>query len=422
MDTRNQSSSSRGATAVQLLVILVPVLFALMGFAVDLGQLYLSRGELKSAANAMALAAAQKLIGTDQAPTDATSAARFTLDNSTGFANKYNFGSLVIGQSNGTLNSEAPDPSYFTALQDALNATDTGGGGDSTSRHATVILTGETPLTFWSFLPLATDRKIAVRVKAVAGISAPLCTACGGEVFAVAALDPTDTTDFGFVANTKYTLGYNCSGVPTPTILVGTTRRIEYILLNRFDTGATMFADENTQLFRIGAQGLPGNANSAQACFSINASEQIWVDAAPLACNVNRVAPTVQAALCGLTTRFETSAPLICSSVPDIDTLSPAYTPDTDTSDITDYTQYTGNGRRVITLPVVDIVNPNGTMTVLGFRQFLVEPNQNTVDVNPADTDGRFGALYIGSPVPMKQGRFDGCQITSGPGKVVLHE
>ena len=412
----------RGATSVQILVILVPVLFAMMGFAIDLGQLYLSRGEIKAAANAMALASAQKLIGTDQAPSDATTAARFTLDNSTGFGNKYNFGSLVIGQSNGTLNSTAPDPSYFTTLQDALNSPDTGGGGDSTSRHASVILTGEVPLTFWNFLPLATDHKVSVTAKAVAGISAPLCTACSIEVFAVAALDSTDGIDFGFVPNTKYTLGYNCSGTPTPAVLPGTTRRIQYLLLNRFDTGAAVFADENTQLFRIGAQGLPGNTSSAQACFSVNASEQIWVDAAPLACNLNRVAPTVQAAACGLTTRFEATPPAICSSIPDIDTISSAYAPDTDTSDITDYTQYTGNGRRVITIPIVDVLIPTGAMTVLGFRQFLVEPNQNAIDLNPADANGRFAALYIGSPVPVKQGRFDGCQITAGPGKVVLHE
>ena len=56
-----QTCPERGATTIQLLVILVPVLFGFIGFAVDLGQLYLVRGELKVAANSMALAAAQKL-------------------------------------------------------------------------------------------------------------------------------------------------------------------------------------------------------------------------------------------------------------------------------------------------------------------------------------------------------------------------
>ena len=49
--------------SLQLLVILVPVIFGLMGFALDLGRLYLIRGELNQAANAMALAAAAQLNG-----------------------------------------------------------------------------------------------------------------------------------------------------------------------------------------------------------------------------------------------------------------------------------------------------------------------------------------------------------------------
>src|SRR5216684_4450619 len=100
---RRPALQERGVTTIQLLVILVPVLFGFIGFAVDLGQLYLIRGELKVAASSMALAAAQKLIGTDQAVTDATNAARLAIDDSSGFANKYNFGGLAIGQTNGFL-------------------------------------------------------------------------------------------------------------------------------------------------------------------------------------------------------------------------------------------------------------------------------------------------------------------------------
>ena len=410
--------------AVQLLVVLVPVLFGLIGFAIDLGTLYAIRGELKTAANAMALAAAQKLIGTGQATTDATAAAQLAIDNSTGFGNKYDFGGLVIGQSNGLLNSSVADPSFFATLQDALNSDPNGGGGGggADSRHVRVSITADAPLTFWRFLPLGTQGRTSVQATAVAGISAPLCVACGIEAFAIAAIDQSDTTDFGFVQGTTYTLGFNCTGGPAPANLAGTTARLPYIILNRLDPNATVFADENSQLFRISAAGLPGNTSSAQACFSINNAEQIWASAVPVACAANRVPPVVQSALCGLTTRFETSAPAICASVPDLDTLTTIYSPDTDATDITDYTAYTGNGRRVITVPIVDALNPAGTMTVLGFRQFLVQPNQNQVDVNPSDADGRFGALYIGSIVPVKQGRFDGCQAQAGPGKVVLHE
>ena len=64
--------------------MLVPVFFGLMGFALDLGRLYLIRGELNQAASAMALAAASQLIGTAAATDTATNIANQLLDDSTG--------------------------------------------------------------------------------------------------------------------------------------------------------------------------------------------------------------------------------------------------------------------------------------------------------------------------------------------------
>ena len=52
---------------MQVLVLMVPVFLGFMGFAIDLGRLYMARNELKTAANAMALAAAQRLNGTRRA-------------------------------------------------------------------------------------------------------------------------------------------------------------------------------------------------------------------------------------------------------------------------------------------------------------------------------------------------------------------
>jgi hypothetical protein len=127
-------------------------------------------------------------------------------------------------------------------------------------------------------------------------------------------------------------------------------------------------------------------------------------------------------AICGLSTRVGATAPSSCSIIPDYDTLASIYPPDTDSNQIDDYSSYTGNGRRVITIPIVDVLNPTGNMRVLGFRQFLVEPSQGQTNINPNDVDARFGAMYIGSVAPVRQGRFDGCQVSSGPGKVVLHQ
>lgn len=409
---------------MQLLVILVPVLFGLIGFALDLGQLYLVRGELQTAANAMAIAAAGQLIGTDTATDTANTYARLTLDNTLGFANKYYYGGLQIGQSNGTLNSTAPDPSYFDTYVNATAAQGAAGGAvtGSAARYAQVTLTAETPLTFWSFLSLAQDRKVSVAAQAVAGVSAPLCVACSIEPLAVAAIDQTDTTDFGFVLGTEYTFGYMCNGAPTPGLLTNGTQRVPYLILNRLDANASVFADEQSQLYRDGAGGLPGTTNSSQSCFTINNTELIWASATPPQCAAGSPGQSIVSLICGMTARFEATYPSACAGIADIDTMSSIFVQDTDASEIADYTQYQGNGRRVMTVSVVDTLSAANAMTVLGFRQFLIEPAPNGIDVNPSDANGRFNALYIGSVVPVKQGSFSGCQQTAGPGKVVLHQ
>src|SRR5258708_28459737 len=104
----------------QFLVVLVPVFFGMLGFAIDLGQLYLIRGELKTAANAMAMASAAKLIGTAQSTNDAIIAAQLSISPQNGAAaNKYNFGSLTIGDTSGFLTSAASDPGFYASAVDA---------------------------------------------------------------------------------------------------------------------------------------------------------------------------------------------------------------------------------------------------------------------------------------------------------------
>ncbi len=416
------SPREAGTVSLEMLVILVPVIFGLMGFAVDLGRLYLIRAELKTAASAMALAAAEKLIGTDAALDAATAAARSVLDSESGYGNRYNFGGTAIGGTSGFLASEAPDPVYYGAVADALESgesEETTAGG-ATAKYAKVTITAEAPLLFWSFLPLGIERKTAVRAQAVAGLSPPLCTACGIEPLAIAPLDAEDTTHFGYTLNTKYTLAYLCAGQPAPTALAGSM--VQYLLLNRYNPEATVFADDSTQLYRIGAQGLPGSTDPALGCVKVNSEEGevVWESGAPLACNQNAPA-AVTSLLCGLWTRFDAAVPEACGSIAEVDALQ-AYQADTDISDLEDYAAYIGNARRVITVAIVESLSGSGSMTVLGFRQFLVEPNPNGVNINPSDADGRFVALYIGSVVPLQQGRFDGCQVAAGPGKVVLHQ
>ncbi len=406
---RNQ----RGATAIQLLVILVPVAMALIGFAVDLGIIYSIKSELKTAASAMALASAAQLMGTDASVDSSTAAAQVT-------ANNYYFGGLPIGQTNGTLTSTVNPPALYATLVDALS-----GGGQTSgalARHVRVDLTAQTKLLFWSFLPIVSDRNISVAATAVAGMSAPLCQACGIEPIAVAALDQTDPVDFGFVANTKYSLAYLCTGTPTPAVLPGASRTLSYVLLNRLDPNATVFPDESSQVFRDTAGGMPGNGDSTVACFRVANTETIWVNATTNACSANRVVADVTDALCGLDARFESTPAAACSGITSIEDIAPAYSPDTDLNDYDIYTDYAGSGRRLITIPIVDTVSGTAAMTVLGFRQFLLIPTQGSTALTPSDSLGRFVAQYAGTVAPVRQGRVDGCTISNGPGKVVLHQ
>jgi len=420
--------------SLQLLVILVPVLFGMMGFALDLGRLYLIRGELNEAANTMALAAASQLIGTAASLDHATEVATTQ--------NTYNFGVVTIGQTTGNLSSNIAPPNFYATVPEAISGSTGGGADGTTARHVQINIIADAPLLFWSLLSVGQSRKTPIAAQAVAGISAPLCVACGIEPFAVAAPDPNDTVNFGFgdpTAGQNYTFAFQCAGTPTPLGLPGAGTVVTYAILNRYDT-ANANLDESQQLYRDGAGGLVGstNPNPTGSAVPVNCvaandpAEQIWPSTSQQLCTAN-VTPSVTAALCGLYSRFDqANAPGNCSQfVSGFADLSAAYAPDTDvtTGSLDTYSAYLGNGRRVITIAVVSALTTavTGTMTVLGFRQFLVEPNLDGTFPNPADINGRFIAQYIGNPAPVKQGYFDdrfrlSCQLSSGPGKVVLHQ
>jgi len=401
-----------------MLAILVPVIFAFLGFAIDLGRLYLVRGELQTAANAAALAAASRLVGTDASLDAAARQSQLTFQDTTGnFSNRYNFGALEVGGTDGFLTSELPTPTFYDTMASALE----GGGqaGGATAKYARVQVRAEAPLLFFGFLSLGQERKTAVEVAAMAGQSAPVCTACGIEPVAIAAPDATDTIHFGLTTGTRYTFGFQCTG-GAPGPLAPAAIRLPYLLLNRYNEEATLFPDEGSQAYRIGAQGMLPTTIPARSCITINAEETIWVNAAPGPCA--RVPAPITALTCGLATRFDVTVPGACANVQEVESLAALYQPDSDIADIEDYAAYAGSGRRIITIAVVDALSAAAPMIVLGFRQFLIEPNQDDVTINPGDMNGRFNAIYLGYPAPLRQGSFGACGVTSGPGKVVLHQ
>jgi Flp pilus assembly protein TadG len=435
---------------MQLLIIMVPVLFGLMGFAVDLGRLYLIRGELNEAANAMAMAAAQNLNGSAGSLEIAAIAANNTISQDLADGNKYNFGSLTIGDTTGILSSTVSAPTFYAAVSDAIDPTSTNYADGTTARFAQINLQADAPLLFFSLLQLGQSRKTSIAALAVAGVSAPLCTVCSMENFAVADQSAGgDTVDFGFVFNTKYTFYFDCTGTPgtATTLIPDATIALPYVMIDRFNPNLAL--DETQQLFRMGAGGLiplPMSSTNRQfACFTVNAAEFLWGNAgnggtstAPVACGAAGAANAqVEEMLCGLYSRFGDPTVLTaCAGVTSLSDISTAYQPDTDTFDYDDYTAYGGTGRRIITVPIVDTLSTSATttMNVLGFRQFFITPtpNPNTgLGNDPSDSHGKFNAIYLGNVAPVKQGFFNSlvppaavaaCGITSGPGKVVLHQ
>jgi Flp pilus assembly protein TadG len=442
-----------GAVSVYLLVILVPVLLGMMGFAVDLGRLWLIRGELNQAASAMAFAAAQQLNGTSAATDAATAAANASVDGSLADSNKYNFGSIVVGQSTATLTSTVPPPAFFGTLVDAITAygqpTPASTVDGTQARHVTVSLAADAPLLFWSLLSLGQARKTTVAASAVAGVSAPVCMACGIAPFVVADLSAgADPVDFGFVDSTLYTMRYQCTGANGANgPIAGTTAVVPYAIVNRLDPNSTFAEDQ--QLYRVGAQGLGPSTSSAIACSNVGSTESLWATTPQTAaqaalggvtsptglqaCALNTPNLFVEDALCGVSTRLSDTAPTACANNSDLSALATAYAQDIDmTPQITDYTGYVGNNRRLLTLPVVDTL---ATLNVLGFRQFLLQYNDISGTVNnPADGPGRFVVMYLdpnqtGAVAPVPQGSIApppssgfACSITSGPGKVILHQ
>jgi Flp pilus assembly protein TadG len=427
----------RGAVSFQLLVIFVPVLLGFIGFAVDLGRLYMVRSELKAAANAMALSAAQQLIGTAAATANASAVSLQTVETASGYGNKYDFAGLNINDTGSTYISTVVDPTFYAAAADA-KGTDGSSADSTTAKYVKLQITGEAPVVFWSFLSLAQDRKVNVIAQAIAGISAPLCTACGIDPIAIAALSTDDTTDFGFVAATRYTFGYSCNGNPVITGLSGAAQVIPYLLLDRYNQAAVLFPDEGSQLFRIGTQGLPPTnpydsslvnaAGLPLGCIQVGAAEAVWASASPQACSTTTPQPSALNYVCGLAGRFDPNVPDACVNIAEVASISSINAADTDLTDLDDYTSYVGNSRRIISVPIVDALNPGGGMTVLGYRQFLIEPDPGNITLTPADRYSRFVALYLGSVMPIKGSvppRPDNtlsCTITSGPGKVVLYQ
>jgi hypothetical protein len=435
----------RGQAAVWVLLLLSTVILGTMALTVDVGRMYTIHSELQTVTDSLTMTAAMKLIGTQNATDLAAGAFAGLLQDTSVNANRFNlrinpiFGSpdLAVGVS----------VDFFNTLQ----AAQSGVGGGQTGAQALFVRTDvqvDAPIMFLPFIRSGDNTHPQVHTASIAGIGTPLCTVSGTDDIAITAADQTDTVNYGFVPGGYYTMYLTLSQqspnlaacrAAVPASLTGTDASIkaEYTILNHTPSGPLV--DPDGELFLLGATGVnpAGSTDSTTTGFiSIHTVETAMPGIAGTTC---ATATAARDYMCGINVRFglDPTQFATCNAINDVATLSPLYPPDTDIGpsdgSLQDYPQvvgdppYLGNARRVITVAIVD---SSATLTVLNFRQFLIEddPSATGPGVNVstgAVFRGAMRAQYIGNPVPVKLGTSAGFCNTgpgfTGVGKLVLY-
>lgn len=426
------TKNERGVATVYFLLFTL-VFLGLLVMAVDFGRLYLIQGELQTAADAAALAGAMRLVGTANAAPQPNPQVTASFDSTTGNDNRFNLRQNQIGSSSASSLVTTTEVNYFSTLADAManvNAAP-GSGIDWTSgvypKYVRVQITAQAPVVFVPLLTRDFSTLPTITASAVAGISAPMCSASGIEGLAVVALDAaSDPSNYGFLPGDFYTLSLTTSQPALP----GTEATVlQYAILDHFPSG-TQGLDLDASLFELGAGGISNSPG-------LTRPGNITVDAVEIgypngATAIQGSTSTVgQDILCGLNVRFGIDpSQNVCANIAagefadlwlqfraDI----PLVGETADSTGLQDYAmEYDGNLRRVLTMAVVDAAD---TLTVLNFRQFLIEPaDAVTGGLDPSLTTGAFRAQYIGAPVPLRSGAIGGaCSVSSGVGRIVLH-
>ena len=428
-----------GAATIYFLLFTL-LLFGLLVMATDVGRLYLIQGELQTAADAAALASAMRLVGTANAPLNAGEQVTASFDFTTGNDNRFNLRLNQIGLSGGSNLATTTTVDYFPTLADALANANGGqnGGIDWNSgvypKYVRVQITAQAPVLFAPLLNGVADLP-TITASAVAGISAPVCTACGIDGLAVVDQSAgADAVNYGFAPGSFYTL-YLTPSQQTPNVAVtpapldGTASAVQYAILDHVPSGPQGL-DLDSSLFEVGAGGISSSPGlTPPGSISVDTAEVGYPD---LQGNTSPGASVGQDILCGLNVRFGVDpSENICGALDDgaFVALSPLFSPDTDLGGETysagvglqDYaTEYDGSLRRVLTMAVVD---SGDSLNVLNFRQFLIEMSPAaTQGLNPALVSGAFRAQYIGAPVPLRCGGIGGsCNLSLGGGRAVLH-
>lgn len=364
----------RGERGFSLILIAVSavVMVAMLGLAFDSGRMFILRSELQTFADASALAAATQMDGT-QAGIQGANATATAGPLGTVKPNGYNFDSTPITSVTATYATS------YTGIYDSYAT-----ASSPASNNYTVIkliASASVPLTFLPVLP-GIGTSITMKAHATAGQMGTSAATSGGlGPFIIDAHAVANTTTFGLIPGTEYTLKWGPSNATNCAGDVGWS-----------DPAITK--SPSAHGFVDLGQG-PGNSDLETV---------IEYGGYP---NASSTPSSVYAGLALGSVPGDRGSSI--SS-----TLTARAAQDTDDTSAT-YAQYlasgTGNGRRIITLPVDDPTTwggpgANATATVIGFANFLLDPSYSgssgpicATYIGPASMNGNASAATDGSKI-----------------------
>src|SRR5438552_1039391 len=151
MNSPPKLGGEAGSTSVYFLLFTL-VMLGLLAMAVDFGRFYAIQAELQTAADAAALSAATRLVGTMSSTDQADQKWNATFDSTTGNDNRFNLRLNQVLFSTNLVSETAA--SYFSSLGEATANTggSAGGGIDWGSgtypKYARVQISAQAPVLF----------------------------------------------------------------------------------------------------------------------------------------------------------------------------------------------------------------------------------------------------------------------------------
>jgi Flp pilus assembly protein TadG len=361
-----------GGFVLVLMAISAFALFGIVGLAIDIGRMYVAKNEAQTFADAGAMMAGLQINGT--AGGIMTTAQLVAAD-----TNRYNLGNTAFTTSNAVLE-------YSIARTGPWVTPAAASGAPAAITFARVTATAAVPLYF---LPIVVSQT-AVNIPGVAVSSqiniVPTASTRGMGTglfpFAPVAANPADATgNYGYSKGGYYTLEWGTKTDAANQCQDGVTGG---------DTQAMIDAASNFPSQYHGYyDGTAGNSSNGYKPSPVNSNSDItnqivndW-EAGPM--NIGDVAPLI-----GGERRVDVTGDMQTRIAQDSDPTSSSYA------------SYTGNGRRVITVPVVcegpcmysfngQTVTSTSNDTVIGYAGFFLNNNF------PSNGTQGYCAEYIGT-------------------------